>query len=195
MRILMPRIPFADIASPIIGPLVTRIVAERGAVLDLYRVLLQSPPVAAGWLYYLSAIRRHCALPGRLRELVIMRVAILTGASYEAEQHAQIALTEGLTAAQLDALDEWEESSRFDARERAVLAYTDAMTAKIRVANDIFAAVRRHFDDRLVVELTATIAAYNMVSRVLEALEIRGGGTPVRQRKARMTPRRFGRRK
>lgn len=185
----MPRISFADIASPTIEPLVTRIVAERGALLDLYRVLLQSPPVAAGWLHCLSAIRRECALPGRFRELVIMRVAILNGASYEAEQHAGIALAEGLTSAQLDSLDEWEQSGRFDERERAVLAYADAMTAKIRVADDVFARVRRHFDDRLMVELTATIAAYNMVSRVLEALEIHAAGMPVR---ARMTP---GRRK
>ena len=76
----MARIPYADLDSPEVKPLVDRIVAERGSVLHLYQMLLHSAPVAAGWLRYLTAIRHECALPGDLRELVIMRVAVLNGA-------------------------------------------------------------------------------------------------------------------
>ena len=46
------------------------------------------------------------------------------------------------------------------------------MTRSIRVPDNVFAAVRRHFDDREIVELTATVGAYNLVSRFLEALHI-----------------------
>jgi alkylhydroperoxidase family enzyme len=46
------------------------------------------------------------------------------------------------------------------------------MTRDIRVADDVFARVRMYFSKREIVELTATIAAYNMVSRFLEALQI-----------------------
>jgi alkylhydroperoxidase family enzyme len=102
-----------------------------------------------------------------------MRVAILNGAPYEADQHRPIALKEGVTQAQLDALAGWRESDAFDARQRAVLAFTDAMTRDVHVPDEVFAAVRAAFDDRrLIVELTATIAAYNMVSRFLEAMQI-----------------------
>jgi AhpD family alkylhydroperoxidase len=135
-------------------------------------MLLHSPPVAAGWLRYLTAIRQECALPGALRELVIMRIAILNGAPYEADQHRPIALKEGVTQAQLDALAAWRESDAFDARQRAVLALADAMTRDVHVPDEVFAAVRAAFDNRLIVELTATIAAYNMVSRFLEAMQI-----------------------
>jgi alkylhydroperoxidase family enzyme len=62
-------------------------------------MLLHSPPLAAGWLRYLTAIRQECSLPGTLRKLVIMRVAILAGALYEADQHAPIARAEGLSEA------------------------------------------------------------------------------------------------
>ncbi len=174
----LPRIRFADIDSPSVKPLADQIAAERGSVLELYRMLLHSPPVASGWLRYLSAIRRECALPGNLRELAIIRIAIVNGASYEAEQHAAYALREGLSAQQLDDLREWRASPRFDSRQRAVLDYTDAMTQNIRVPEEVFRAVRAHFDDRLLVELTATIGAYNMVSRFLEALEIHAEGKP-----------------
>lgn len=169
----MARIPYADVTHPEAQPLVQKIVAERGTLLHLYRMLLHSPPVAAGWLRYLTAIRQECALPGAIRELVIMRVAALNGASYEADVHAPIALKEGLSQAQLDALADWERSSLFDARQRAVLAYADAMTCQVQVPDAIFAAVRAELDDdRLLVELTATVAAYNMVSRFLEALQL-----------------------
>ena len=168
----MARIPYADLNNPEAKPLVERIVAERGGVLHLYQMLLQSPPVASGWLNFLTAIRQKSSLPAALRELVIMRVAVINGAPYEAEQHAPIALREGVTQAQLDDLNAWASSDKFDSTQRAVLAYTDAMTKGIQVPDEVFAALRSVFTDRLIVELTATVGAYNMVSRFLEALQI-----------------------
>jgi len=53
-----------------------------------------------------------------------------------------------------------------------VLAYTEAMTRHIKVPDDVFAAVRSHFNERLLVELTLTIGGYNLVSRFLVAMEI-----------------------
>lgn len=168
----MANIPYADLSDPAVKPLVDRITAERGNVLHLYQMLLHAPPVAEGWLTYLTAIRQKSTLPGALRELVIMRVAILNGAPYEADQHAPIALKEGMTQAQLDALPSWQDSTLFDDTERAVLAYTDAMTRNIQVEAPVFAQIRERFAHRQLVELTATVAAYNMVSRFLEALQV-----------------------
>lgn len=168
----MARLPYADLQTAEVKPLADRIVAERGSVLLLYQMLLHSPPVANGWLNYLTSIRQLSTLPGDLRELLIMRVAVLNGAPYEADQHAPIALKEGITQAQLDALDQWESSPLFSELERAALAYTDAMTRQIRVPQTVFDALRALLSERLVVELTATVAAYNMVSRFLEALQV-----------------------
>lgn len=168
----MARIPYADPERPETKALVGRIVRERGSVLHLYAMLLHSGPVAEGWLRYLTAIRHECALPGSLRELVIMQIAHLNGAPYEAEQHAPIALQEGLTQFQVDALPNWRGAGLFDATEEAVLAYCDSMTRDIHVPAEIFAPVRAALDERCLVELTATIGAYNMVSRFIEAMGI-----------------------
>jgi len=169
----MARLPYADVKDPAASDLVGKIAAQRGGdVPHLYRMLLNSPAVAEGWLTYLTAIRQRAALPGALRELVIMRIAVLNGAPYEADQHKPIALKLGVTQPQLDALDKWQGASVFDDTQRAVLAYTDAMTKSIQVPDDIFAGVQKLFKPDQLVELTATIAAYNMVSRFLEALQI-----------------------
>ncbi|GAB2887295.1 carboxymuconolactone decarboxylase family protein [Paralcaligenes sp. KSB-10] len=168
----MARLPYADLTSPAAAPLVDQIVAERGSVLHLYQMLLHSPDIARGWLNHLTGIRLRNSIPGQLREMIIMRVALLNGAPYEADQHAPIALKEGMSQAQLDALNDWESSTLFSERERAVLAYTDAMTRHVQVPKEVFGAVQPHFDAKQLVELTATIATYNMVSRFLEALDI-----------------------
>jgi 4-carboxymuconolactone decarboxylase len=53
-----------------------------------------------------------------------------------------------------------------------VLALTDAMTKSVDVPDDVFASVRAFADDKTIVEIIATVAAYNMVSRFLVALRI-----------------------
>lgn len=168
----MARIAYAPINTEAVRPLAERIISERGSILHLYQMLLHSAPIAEGWLHYLTAIRQKSALPGVLRELVIIRVAQLNNAPYEADQHAPIALKEGASQAQLDGLAAWPSCPCFDERERAVLAYTDAMTRQVQVPDPVFAAVAAHFAPVQIVELTATVAAYNMVSRFLEALQI-----------------------
>ncbi|MBL8307691.1 MAG: carboxymuconolactone decarboxylase family protein [Rubrivivax sp.] len=170
----MARLPYADLSQLDAEgqALVQRIEAERGSVLHLYQMLLHSPPLAAGWLHYLTAVRQQLSIPGALRELIILRVAQLNGAPYEAAQHAPIALKEGVSPAQLDALEGWRESALFDASTRAVLALTDAMTRDIHFDAALTVAVRAHLGERATVEVAATIAAYNMVSRFLEALAI-----------------------
>ena len=87
---------YSDLHDPALGPLVERIVAQRASVLHLYPMLPHSQPLTEGWLDLLTAVRQRLALSGALRELVIMRVADLNGAPYEALQRAPLALTEGL---------------------------------------------------------------------------------------------------
>lgn len=169
----MPRVPYIEEKDhPELAPLVARIKAERGKLLDLYKILLHSPAVMEGWLGFFTAIRQKTKLGGRYRELAIMRVAILNGADYEYRAHLPFALKEGATGEQITALKAWQVSPLFDAAERAVLAYTDTMTREIQVPDELFAEVHKHFDAQELVELTATIAGYNLVSRFLEAMQV-----------------------
>jgi AhpD family alkylhydroperoxidase len=170
----MARLSYAPLNAPETRTLVERIVRERGQMPHLYQMLLHSPAVAEGWLTYLTAIRQRSSLPGALRELVIMRIAVVNGAPYEAEAHAPIALLEGVSQAQLDALADWENlPGLYDESQRAVLALTDAMTRHVQVPDATWQAARSALNsDALMVELAATVAAYNMVSRFLEALQI-----------------------
>jgi len=170
----MARVPYVDDTThPELRILCDRIRAERGGkVLNLYKALLNSPALAQAWLQLFTVIRQQCALPAQFRELAIMSIALINGADYEFRQHIPFALQAGLTQAQLDALPRWRESGLFDARQRAVLAYTESMTREVHVSDAVFAPVAAEFSPRELVELTATIGGYNLVSRFLEAVQI-----------------------
>ena len=167
----MARIPYADANNPAIAPLVEKIKSERGKVFNLYGMLLHSPPVAEGWLAFLTAIRQKCSLSARIRELVIMRIAVMNGADYEFQAHTPFALAEGITAQQIASLAAGD-VNLFDPIEQSALAYCESMTRDIHVPQTVFDAVKIHFNEREMVELTATIGAYNLVSRFLEAMQI-----------------------
>ena len=171
----MARIPYVDDkTNPELAELAGRIRgARRGNLINIYRLLLHSPALAESWLGHNNAVRWRTELDGRLREVVIIRVAHLNGATYVVKQHVpELALAEGLTLAECDALADWGPSPFFDARERAALAYADAMTRDIAVPDGVFDPLRRIFTERQILELTVLIGTYNMHTRVFGALQI-----------------------
>jgi len=173
----MARIPYIkEQEHPELAEMIGGIRARRdGNLSPVARMLLNSPPLAEGWMKMFTVIRYQTTIPPRLRELVIARVGVRNGARYEVQAHRKHALAEGITPAQLDAIADWRQTDLFDAGERAVLTYTDAITDEIKVSDEVFAGVRALFDDRQMVEITGTIAAYSLVSRFLVALEIEPG--------------------
>jgi len=169
----MARLPYPDIDRPEIAPLVERIKRERGGrMLNLYRMLLHSPPMAEGWLTFFTAVRQKGVLSGRHRELAILRIAVINGADYEFKAHVPFALKEGLAQAQLDAIRAGRTPDGLTDADRAVLAYADSMTRQVHVPEEVFAQVRKELPERELVELTVTIAGYNCVSRFLEAIQV-----------------------
>ena len=175
----MPRIPFLaeDLAQP--REIVEAIRKRRGGKLyALDRILLHSPPVAAGWNSLMGAVRTQMSLPGKWRELAMCVVAVLNGAEYEFVAHAPIFIEQGGRADQVTAMRDVfaasADSIHFDETERAVIQLTIEMTRTVHVSDATFAAARRQLpNDQQMFELIATVASYNMVSRILVATGIR----------------------
>jgi 4-carboxymuconolactone decarboxylase len=178
LKLAMRITPITLGSRPELAAQEAQIMAERGRISDLYRVLLNSPPIAHGWEQMLSAVRNKNSLPAVLRELVIIRVAVLNKADYEYQAHVPIALREGATSNMIEAVTSTEylapmplTAGLSDAQSVALLL-TDTMTRAIDVPDAVFDPVRQHFDAQAQIDLVATIAAYNMVSRFLTAFRI-----------------------
>jgi len=141
-----------------------------GKLLNLDRILLHSPNFTKGWNTMFAAIRGQLALPGKLRELPIMAIAVLNKADYEWVQHEPEFLKAGGTREQLAALKDLKADPKlFDATELAALQLTIEMTRDVQAKKATIDKVRSLLPDQQVVELIGTIAGYNMVSRFLLA--------------------------
>ena len=161
--------------------LVQAILERRGGTLiNLDKALLWSEPVARGWNVYLKAVRTGLPTSRKLRELGICTVALLTGADYEYHHHAPDFLVAGGSQAELDALRQFVDadpravptSQVLGEVEKIIIQYAAQMTLDVKVSDELFAAMRTHFDPTQIVEITSAIATYNMVARILVALQI-----------------------
>jgi alkylhydroperoxidase family enzyme len=161
--------------------LVEAILARRGGTLiNLDKVLLWSEPIARGWNVYLKEVRTGLPTSRKLRELGICTVALLTGADYEYHHHAPDFLAAGGSQAELDALRLFVDvdpravpnSPAFGELEKIIVQYATQMTLDVKVSDPLFAEIRKHFDPTQIVEITSAIATYNMVARILVALQI-----------------------
>jgi len=171
----MARVPLIEETKhPELAESIAKIKGARGGrLINIYRLMLHSPALANAWFDLNQAVRYGTEIDGQSRELAVIRVAILNGVEYVQRAHGPAyALKEGLTPEQVAALWEWRASQLFNAQQRALLAYTDAITEKIEVTDDVFDNARKHFSERQIVELTMLIGAYNMLTRFLKALKV-----------------------
>jgi 4-carboxymuconolactone decarboxylase len=165
--------PIEPGTHPELAELEATIAAQRGRVSPLYQVLLNSPPMAHGWEQLLTAVRNENTLPADLRELVIIRVAVLNRATYEYEAHVPIALKAGATEEKIAALRDPEQlGGGLNELEQTLMILTDTMTRNIEVPASLYEKVRSQLNERQIVDVMVTIGAYNMVSRFLVALEM-----------------------
>src|SRR6202521_4816402 len=91
---------------------------RRGRLINIYRMLLNSPALAESWFNHSNAVRWKTTLDGRLREIIIIRMGHLTRAQYVLRQHVPaLALADGLSLAECDALADWRGTGFFSAPE------------------------------------------------------------------------------
>ena len=107
-------------------------------------------------------------------------MALLTGAHYEYHHHAPDYLKAGGTQSELDALQKAVQAnpsdgvtdSRFDEMSQWVVQYAAQMTQRVKVEDALFKKLQARLSTTEILELTTAIATYNMVARILVALEI-----------------------
>jgi alkylhydroperoxidase family enzyme len=148
-------------------------VRARGIALpNLYRVLGHSPPLFRAWLDFAWPLRLNARTPRKLRELLILRGAQVSQASYEWAHHLGMALAAGVTQAQIDALGAAQDSALFSPQEKAVIRLAEEVTRGPAASAGCVAALKQHFSDAEIVELTLTASFYVCVSRFLQSMDV-----------------------
>jgi alkylhydroperoxidase family enzyme len=146
---------------------------ERMTGSGAFRTLANHPDLLKAVYGQLTTLLLRNKLDTRLRELMIMRIAWVTGSEYEWTQHWRVATTANIPADDIVAVRDWHASDRLTAADRAVLAATDEALAGRTISDEAWSAVTQHITDPAQqVEFVVAMGNWTLFSMLLRNLRI-----------------------
>jgi 4-carboxymuconolactone decarboxylase len=172
----MPRIPYAE---PDSLPDDDRAFLEDLPKLNIHRLLAGCPSMFQPLVRLFDSYLNHGLLPPRMREMVILRTAHLRNSEYELVSHLRVARLIEMDDADIEALAPGADAQRLTHEERTVLQFVDEVVQDGGAAKDTFDAVAKFFTTAELIELTAVIGVYTMVSQICATFEIKPEDVPI----------------
>ncbi|KAJ7068665.1 4-carboxymuconolactone decarboxylase [Mycena amicta] len=177
------RVPYV-FPPPGTDPIADAIRARRtnGTLLALDGALLNAPLYAQAWNDLFTVVRENNTIPGTMRELIILRTAVVNNAAYEWFEHEPVARMEGLTTEQLRVIRFAPVEGTITANDKAVLGdelaaaleFTDVIGKAVHVPTSVYNNLARFLNTQQIVEAVGTAGSYALVSRFTVALDVDG---------------------
>jgi 4-carboxymuconolactone decarboxylase len=165
----MARIPYFDPAQAT-GKAVKAYAALPP--LNIFRMLGHSGDLLEGFSRFGGYLLNRTTLDPVLREIAIVRVGVLSKASYEVHQHEAISRRLGMSDALIAAIHEGPDAAALTGPQRQVMAYTDDVVANVRAGDATFKPLLDALGPKVLQELTVVIGFYMLVSRFLETFDV-----------------------
>jgi alkylhydroperoxidase family enzyme len=148
-------------------------VLKRGInVPNLYRVMGNAPDMLRAWLDFAWPLRLHAKTTRRLRELMILRGALVSGTAYEWTHHVPMALAAGVTQAEIDGIASWPSIASFTPAEKAAIRLAEEVTQGPAASAACMEDLKAHFNSEEIVELVLTASFYVCVGRFLKTMDV-----------------------
>jgi AhpD family alkylhydroperoxidase len=139
----------------------------------LFLALGRRSSLLLGWLAFASRLMPRGRLPRRDTEIVILRVARLTGCDYERTHHEKIGRRAGLSADEIArALDGPDDSGTWSPRELAILRAVNALHADHDLSDSAYDELARHLDGPEIVEFLMLVGHYQMLAQLITTLRL-----------------------
>ncbi|MDO5699083.1 MAG: carboxymuconolactone decarboxylase family protein [Dermatophilus congolensis] len=174
----MARIPYFD---PETGAQRVRAALAGKRAINVFRMVANSENSGPEVLALGHTLSRGSSLDPLHREVVILRVAHLSGAHYMWHEHTAVATRVGFTPEKIAAIAAYDGAplDELEPFDLSLLRFTDEVFHTTTAADDVFNAIRAVFDDSHLVELVLLIGFYMMVARVMNTFEIEIQEEPV----------------
>ena len=131
--------------------------------------LVRHPELTQAYLGFNVYILFNSTLSGRLRELMILRIATLTDCAYEVSHHKVLGREAGLTEEEIDAALRGEGLCDAD---RTALAAVDELESNARISDATWTALSDHFDEKQRMDLVFTVGSYRMLAMAINTFDI-----------------------
>jgi alkylhydroperoxidase family enzyme len=166
----MARIPYVEAEN---AHWLTREILARRNNRNIHRMLGHSGPLADAFVRLATTLRYECELDHALREIAILRVGVLSGATYEVTAHRVHARNAGLSDQQIAAVEAGDDTAAaLTPLQQGVIRFTDDVVKNVRASDATFAPLKAELGHRPLVELVVAIGFYMAACRFLETFDI-----------------------
>ncbi|MEM7285111.1 MAG: carboxymuconolactone decarboxylase family protein [Actinomycetota bacterium] len=145
---------------------------DSGRPWNIFRTIARHPDLARRWMVFANHVLYKSTLPGRERELAILRVGWLCQSEYEFSQHRVIGMDAGLSREEVEAVKEGSAAPGWSETDRLVLQATDELHENKVIGDDTWAALGEHFSDQQMMDLVFAVGQYTLVSMALRTLGV-----------------------
>jgi 4-carboxymuconolactone decarboxylase len=142
---------------------------QRGYVMNVYGTLTRHPQMYRAWLSFARYILRESSLPGRVREMLILRIAWLASGEYEWAAHKPLGKDAGLTDAEIARLSERPGAEGWAPSDEAIVRAVDELHYDAFISDATWTALSKGLDTRQVMDLVFTVGAYKMLAMALNS--------------------------
>jgi alkylhydroperoxidase family enzyme len=155
------------------------VIKQWGRISNFSQILAHQPAALAGWMLPNEAIRLRNVKANpdyvKIQQLVIIKTSALNRSAYCTSHNVPLGRKLGLSEEQIKAAqgDTYMSSPHLDDRQKAAVRWAEAVTLMQAHDDDVaFAAMRRHFSEKQIVELTVFCCMWNYSNRLCEALHV-----------------------
>jgi AhpD family alkylhydroperoxidase len=161
-----------DAVAPEMAAMYDALIAQRGVVPNMFKVLAHTPTILQGVAGFLKPLLSDGALPGWYKELVAVRISMWCVSEYAIRAHKASAQKKGASEAQIAGVEEFEEGP-FSEREKLGFRLAERLHQGAGEVDDVFfGQLQSAFTEAEIVELFLTAAAFEMFPRFVDGLRI-----------------------
>lgn len=151
-------------------PILNAIKENFGQSLNIFNTAAHQPDILSGLTQINDGIRND--LPEKFRELAYFMASQINQCGYCSHYHKQAAKQAGLSEEQLIAVENYQNSDKFDGQEKAVLSYSEQLTKHAQVDRTVIDELKKFLDEKQMVSLAGTVALANFTNRFNHGLDI-----------------------
>jgi len=167
-----PRLPLVDTPDdPMARELFGKLAAGRG-ILNLHRTMAHAPVLLKASGDMAMAFRNDAVLPRSTAEIVVLRTSQIVDCDYIWKRHVSLAEAAGVSARQMSEVADWRESSAFTPAQKIALGFAEHAARVQPIDDSAFAALRKEFSAREIVELTMLVGLYVSTAILLKSLAV-----------------------
>lgn len=155
----------------LLAPMVRGEGLGRG-VINVFATLVRYPKLFKRWGVFAGHVLFKSTLSPRDREILILRIAYLTGSAYEWGQHVSIGRDAGLSQDEIEAIKSDPGAHGWSATDRLLLQATDQLHANTCIAPETWAALAAHYSEQQMLDLIFTVGNYNMLAMALNSIGV-----------------------